>query len=164
MNIKDKMADFGMWLLSEPKAFQITMLMAAVGATFIFTFLAITSLIMGWSMVLSIIWSIFALLAWYKSIKFFIAKRKMGKEQFGNYTLADFMNVEMEEEENERTGSELCTESERVCAEQSNANDGESAGEKHKSFAGRIPQSEEEPEFPDLSFGDIISSDKENSR
>ena len=165
--MKKNKPSFGIWLLSDPKAFQVTMLSGAIGGTVIFGTLAILGWTFGLPAILNIFLSIFAIFSSWKSYKYFKTKKTLGEEQFGNYTLGDFMNVEQvenwEDYENGRNGK--CGEqSEKFCSESGNANDEQPVSEKYESTSGRILESEEEPEFSDVSFSDYLSSDKEDSK
>lgn len=97
--------NFGFWLLTDPKAFQVTMFMAAMGGTVIFGALSILGWVFQWNLFLTVLWTVFALLSGWKSFNYFKNKKKLGDEQFGNYTLGDFMDVKVvddnEEEEAE---------------------------------------------------------------
>jgi len=166
MKTKKNKIGFGVWLLSHPKAFQVTMMMSAIGATFIFGVLAILGWVFRWNTIITIIWSVFAIASGWKTYKYFKVKKMLGNEQFANYTLGDFMNIEQikdeEEIENGRKGNG--EQSEKFCSEQSNADDEQPVGEKYKGSSGRVLESEEESEFTDVSFSDYLSSDKEDSR
>ena len=160
MKTKNKgFKNFGFWLLTDPKAFQVTMLMAAIGGTTIFGLLSILGWIFHWHMAITTIWSIFALLSGWKSYKYFKARKQLGDEQFGNYTLGDFMNVEqVEDEENEENDRERNNggQGKEFCPEQSNADDEQPTGEKYQDAPGRILESSEESEPTDDGFFDLI--------
>ena len=159
---KTKYGSFGMWLLADPKAFQVTMLISAVGATIIFTLLAILGWFFSWTSVITIIWTVFALLAGYKSFKYIRARRRMGDDQFAGYTLGNFMNVEqVEENEDDREGNNG-EQSEKFCSEQSNADDEQPTREKYKDTSRRILESEKEPEPADNSFFDLIQESNQD--
>jgi len=165
MKIKKKKPSFGIWLLSNPKAFQVTMLIGAIGGTVIFGSLAILGWIVRWNMAITIIWTVFALLSGWKSYKYLKTRRMLGDEQFSNYTLGDFMSIQqVKEQEDYENGRERYNgeQSEKFCSEQSNANDEQPVSEEYQGTPRRVLESEEEPESADDSFFDLIQESNED--
>jgi len=155
MNLSNrkKYGSFGVWLLSDPKAFQVTMFVSAIGGTILFTTFATLSWVFGWNTIISVLFTGFALLMMSKSYKYFKQRKQMGDDQFAGYTLGNFMNVTAVEDDKNAT---------RESNEQDAEAGTEYVGEEHKISTQGIISGEESGEPADSSFFDLIQESNED--